>query len=98
MINASAAAESLGMNPGTYRAYERPDTASKHIPLTHQTAARFARKFGVNWIWLLTGEGSPDGQDQLTPTERRIIDAYREASEARQTAVADAIEQLLKSA
>lgn len=97
--NAEAAAESLGMKAGTYRAYERVPGSSKHIALDHQTAARFAKKFGVNWTWLLTGEGSPDASDDhLTPTERRMIDALREAPEARQAAAADAIIQLLKIA
>lgn len=97
--NAEAAAESLGIKAGTYRAYERQPGSSKHIALDHQTAARFAKKFAVNWTWLLTGEGSPDASDDhLTPTERRMIDALREAPEARQAAAADAIIQLLKIA
>jgi len=97
--NAEAAAESLGIKAGTYRAYERQPGASKHIALDHQTAARFAKKFGVNWTWLLTGQGEPDASDDhLTPTERRMIDALREAPEARQAAAADAIIQLLKIA
>lgn len=98
--NAGAAADSLGMNQHTYRAYERPSTASKATALDHQRAVQFGRKFGVSWRWLLTGEGSPDDEStaELTPIERRVIDALREAPEARQTAVADAIEQLLKSA
>lgn len=96
---AEAAAESLGIKAGTYRAYERQPGSSKHIPLDHQTAARFAKKFNVNWTWLLTGEGSPDASDDhLTPVERRMIDALREAPEARQAAAADAIIQLLKIA
>lgn len=98
--NAAAAAESLAMRPHTYRAYERDGRASKHTALDHQRAVQFARKFGVSWRWLLTGEGTPDDQSmaELTPIERRVIDALREAPEARQTAVADAIEQLLKIA
>ena len=97
--NAEAAAESLGIKPGTYRAYERRPDSSKHIPLDHQTAPRFARKYGVNWTWLLTGEGAPDQKDdQLTPTERRMLDALREAPEDRRAAAADAIIQLLKIA
>ena len=97
--NAEAAADSLGMKPGTYRAYERRPDSSKHIALDHQSAARFARKFGVSWTWLLTGEGTPDDKgDQLTPSERKMIDALREAPEDRQAAAADAIIQLLKIA
>lgn len=96
--NAVAAAESLGIKPGTYRAYERRPNSSKHIALDHQAAARFAKKFGVDWTWLLTGEGNPDERDHLTDRERRMIDALREAPEDRQAAAADAIIQLLKIA
>jgi hypothetical protein len=97
--NAAAAAESLGMQQHAYRAYERGPDASKHVALTHQRAQQFGRKFGVSWLWLLTGKGGPDDEVEieLTPVERRLIDAVRAAPEARQTAVADAIEQLLKA-
>jgi hypothetical protein len=98
--DAGAAAESMGMRPHTYRAYERAPDASKVTRLDDQRAIQFARKFGVNWMWLLLGTGepsSPDGAD-LSPLERRVIDAIREAPKARQTAVADAITQLLKIA
>jgi hypothetical protein len=97
--DAGAAAESLGIKAHTYRAYERRPDSSKHTRLDDQRAIQFSRKFGVNWTWLLTGEGSPDASDdRLTPTERRMIDALREAPEARQAAAADAIIQLLKIA
>lgn len=97
--DAGAAAESLGVKAHTYRAYERRPDSSKHTRLDDQRAIQFARKFGVNWIWLLTGEGRPDApDDHLSPTERRMIDALREAPEARQAAAADAIIQLLKIA
>lgn len=98
--DAGAASESLGLKPHTYRAYERAPGSSKHTELTHQRAIEFGRKFGVNWEWLMTGRGSPDDMPatELTPTERSLIDALREAPEARQTAVADAIMQLIKIA
>lgn len=97
--NAEAAAASLGIKPGTYRAYERRPDSSKHIPLDDQTAPPLAKKFGVSWIWLLKGAGSPDADiESLSPDERRVIDALREAPKARQAAAADAITQLLKSA
>lgn len=96
---AGAAADSLGLKQHTYRAYERRPDASKYTRLDDQRAVQFARKFGVNWIWLLTGEGNPFTPDnQMTPTERRVIDALREAPEDRQAAAADAIIQLLKIA
>jgi hypothetical protein len=97
--DAGAAADSLGIKPHTYRAYERPPESSKHTRLDDQRANQFGRKFGVNWIWLLTGEGMPHELDnQLTPRERQMIVALREAPEDRQAAAADAIIQLLKIA
>lgn len=93
--NAVAAAESLNIKPGTYRAYERTPDSSKHIPLDHQTAMAIARKFGVSWQWLLTGVGRPE-DIALTPNELKIIDALRGAPEDRQAAAADAIIQLLR--
>lgn len=95
--DATAAAESIGMNPHTYRAYERGPESSKSTTLDGQSAIRFARKYGVSWQWLLSGEGKPTDRP-LNSVERRVIDALREAPEARQTAVADAITQLLKRA
>lgn len=97
--DAGAAAESLGLKPHTYRAYERPPGSGKHTALSHQRAIQFGRKFGVNWEWLMTGQGQPDdlAAAQLTPTERCLIDALREAPEARRAAAADAIIKLLKA-
>lgn len=54
-----SAADSLGMKEGTYRAYERRPDTSKSTALSDQAAIRFGKKFGVDWIWLLRGEGSP---------------------------------------
>jgi hypothetical protein len=97
--DAGAAAESLGMAAHTYRAYERPPGASKHTALSHQRAIQFGRKFSVSWEWLMTGRGQPDdvGAAQLSPTERTLIDALREAPEARRAAATDAIIALLKA-
>ncbi|MGA0601443.1 hypothetical protein ACO2Q3_12135 [Caulobacter sp. KR2-114] len=101
--SAEAAAESLGMKAGTYRAYERPPHASKSIALDHQSAARFARKYRVRWEWLLTGEGEPwlpedrpPGDDEPTPTDR-VVAALRPLDRERQEALADAIVALIKS-
>jgi len=57
--SARAAAGSLGENEATYSAYERRPDSSKHIPLSHQRAIQFAKKFKVRWQWLLIGEGEP---------------------------------------
>jgi hypothetical protein len=63
-LNAAAAAKSLQMEEGTYRAYERPPEASKHTPLNYEMAQKFARKFHVNWPWLLHKRGSPFDLEQ----------------------------------
>lgn len=92
---AKAAATAFGVEEGTYRAYEREPGKSKHTPLGHQHAAHFARRLGVRWEWLLSGDGSP----WLDPDENRdrILQAYDAASPDRRAAVADAIENLLKT-
>ena len=65
---AKDAADSMGINPVTYRSYERrPDQAGARN-IDHQQAARFAKKFKVSWKWLLLGEGTP--QDDQTPAMR----------------------------
>lgn len=56
---AKDAAESLGIKPGTYRTYEYgPDDNGREPSLTD--LQRICRKFNTNWIWVATGEGSPD--------------------------------------
>ncbi len=91
---AEAAAESLGMKAGTYRNFEREPGKSRHKPLDHQHAIRFAKKFRVNWIWLLTGEGSPDTPD-LTPAQERAMRAMAQASLEEQERAANVVETML---
>lgn len=91
---AKDAAISLGMEPGTYRAYERAPDTSKHTELDHQAAIQFARKFKVSWKWLLLGEGTPD-DDQLPEPQERVIRVMSTLDEERQKEIADAIETLL---
>ena len=94
---ATAAAESMGMRPNTYTAYERRPDSSKHIALDHQAAARFAKKFGVRWEWLLTGEGSPTAGDDTDAPAMRVIDAMQGLSRDRQEEVAAAVVALIKA-
>lgn len=98
VVNGTAkdAAECLGMKEGTYRAYERPPDASKHIALDYQAAIRFGRKFRVSWTWLLTGEGTPF-DDQLPEHQERVLRAMAAADEEKQKAVADMVEALLRA-
>ena len=93
--NAGAAAESLGINPHTYRAYERAPGTSKHINLTHPTAQKFGRKFGVSWQWLLAGQGTPFDVP-LTAVELHLVNTIREQSEERQAEIIDLVERLIK--
>lgn len=48
---AREAAEALGLAEQTYMPYENGRTGFRH------RATRFAQFFGVNLVWLLTGEG-----------------------------------------
>jgi len=57
--SAIAAAEALGMQPGTYRCYERGPGSAKFIRLGYEHARPFAREFKVRWEWLLDGLGEP---------------------------------------
>jgi hypothetical protein len=93
--SATDAARSIGMEPGTYRTYERGPESSKSTPLDHQSALRFGRKFKVNWIWLLTGEGTPF-DNQFSPEVERVIDAMSKLPTQVQKTVADMAEGLIK--
>ena len=57
--SATAAAKALGMEPGTYRCYERGPESAKFIPLEYKHAKAFSREFKVRWEWLLDGLGEP---------------------------------------
>jgi transcriptional regulator with XRE-family HTH domain len=57
--SAVAAAGALGMQPGTYRCYERGPDSAKYIRLEYHHARQFAREFNVRWEWLLDGIGEP---------------------------------------
>lgn len=94
-VNASAkdAAESLGMKDGTYRAYERKSTASKSTKLDSQAAIKFGRRFGVSWVWLLTGDGTPfDDPTALPQDQERAVRALSQMTEEEQKAFADFLE------
>jgi hypothetical protein len=94
--SAQAAAESLGMNPHTYRTYEGPPDRSRFANLSHQRAIQFGRKYGVSWRWLLTGEGSPKDVD-MTEVQARVMSAMLSATVEKQHAVADIVERMLKA-
>lgn len=56
---AKDAADSLGLKGGTYRTYEVGKADGGRAP-TLTELQRICRKFKVNWVWVATGEGSPD--------------------------------------
>jgi hypothetical protein len=95
---AQAAAESMGMKPNTYTAYERSPDSSKHTRLDDQAAARFAKKLSVRWEWLLAGEGSPFAPEpEPTAPIKRVTDEMRVLPLHQQEAIAEAIEALIKT-
>ena len=68
--SAAKAAVSMGIPESTYRQYERGPESSRFAVLDEEYAKTFAKKFKVNWVWLLTGVGEPfstvdDGQAEL---------------------------------
>lgn len=92
---AKDAAIAFGVEVGTYRAYEREPGSSKHTPLGHQHAAHFAKRLGIRWEWLLSGEGIPwRDPDEI---KDRVLQALDNAPPERRAAIADAIESLLKA-
>jgi len=62
---AGDAAEALGIKPGTYRTYERRKADGGRLPRLPETQ-RIARRLGVSWTWLATGDDRPDAE----PTSR----------------------------
>lgn len=94
---ATAAAESMGMRPNTYSAYERRPDSSKHTALDHQAAARFAKKFGVRWEWLLSGEGTPWPGGEPDAPAMRVVNAMNGLSRDRQEEIASAMVALIKA-
>lgn len=91
--NAKDAAIAFGVEPGTYRAYEREPGSSKHIPLDHQSALHFGRRLGVRWEWLLVGDGAPwIDEDE---NRERVMRAYDQVPKNRRAEIAEAIERLL---
>jgi hypothetical protein len=69
------AAISLNIKPGTYRTYEVGKADGGRAPSLSEMQ-RIARKFKVSWIWVLTGEGSPD---EGVVTNERLAEAQTKA-------------------
>ena len=97
--SAAEAARKMTMGEHTYSAYERREDSSKHTALTFDRARQFADEFGVNWRWLLEGQGLPfdtDGQG-YTPHQRRLADLIKDRDVTEQDRIVTALETLLRS-
>lgn len=68
--SASEAARSFNIPVATYNSYERADNGGRGFDA--ELAAQFARRLGVSDYWLLTGRGSPYGENLPPPTEHQI--------------------------
>jgi hypothetical protein len=93
--SASAAAESLGLKEGTYRQYERRPGTSRWVPLDHQKAMQFGRKFKVSWRWLLLGDGTPF-DESLAPEIDRLVEAVKQLAPDEQAMLASMAEGLVR--
>lgn len=90
---AVAAAESLAIPPGTYRTYEHPKAdGGRRPPL--EIIQRIARKFGVSWHWLASGEGSPDDKP-ANPLGEKLVRKLDELPPEKQEAAAQAVMSVL---
>lgn len=69
------AAMTLGEKPGTYRTWEEPKENGGRVPEMHRIQ-KIANKFGVSWVWLLSGQGSPyydhQMEEQFNAFQRRL--------------------------
>jgi hypothetical protein len=92
------AAKSLNIKPGTYRTYELPKSQGGRWP-GNSEVQRIAKKFGVSWLWLLTGQGDPADAavpelqvyvEQLAERVSRITEDKREDAFDAAKAVLDA--------
>lgn len=57
--SARKAADALGMSSSTYQSHE--DGSRKGTGLKADEAKRYAQRFRVSYLWLLTGKGDPHG-------------------------------------
>jgi transcriptional regulator with XRE-family HTH domain len=54
------AAESLNIKPGTYRTYEYDPAEKNGREPSLTELQRICRKFKVSWVWVASGQGTPD--------------------------------------
>lgn len=86
--SAAAFARKAGIPEVTYRAHEKGPKSVGGRGLSEQSARSYAALLGVNWAWLMTGDGDPISS---TATVSSVIDARqspgnRQASELSESA------------
>ena len=75
------AARSLDIKPVTYRTYEHgPADGGREPSLTE--LQRMARKYKVDWIWLASGQRTPDIPDPDEPDVAEITEGIRRLPKA----------------
>jgi len=90
---ATSAARALGIPSPTYLGYERAPGGSKTIGLKPAVARRLGQFFGVNWLWLLTGQGTPF-ESNLTEQQSKVLALIEGMSDAELKPVTDLLEML----
>lgn len=90
------AAVTLGEKPVTYRTWEQnKDHGGREPPMG--TVKKIGQKFGVNWLWLLTGEGSPHYDPALNEYIRLVTVALPEVPEPERARALAAMRAVLES-
>lgn len=92
------AARSLNIRPGTYRTYELPKASGGRWPDPSEVR-RIAKKFGVSWSWILTGDGSPE---DVAPPEMQVVtkeltERVQQIDESKRADALDAAKAVLES-
>lgn len=93
---AKAAADSIGIKEGTYRTYERPVENAGRIPPVVE-AKKIARKFKVNWVWMLTGDGRPDSDEAENPRIKEVLQRIDQVPREKQDDALNAVEAVILS-
>lgn len=92
------AARALHIKPVTYRTYEQPKWDGGRAPPVVMVQ-QIAKKYGVSWTWLLSGQGSPydEPETDLKVMATQITERLRDVpEEKRQDAIA-AMQGVLES-
>jgi hypothetical protein len=95
---ARGAATALHMDENTYSAYERRPSSSKSTGISIERARQFGEKFGVNWVWIASGEGTPFDSARYSRDANEIAAIVDETPEEDRPQVVAAIRTLLRRA